>query len=61
MIMSFNPPGAGAEQVADILVTLDILRKNSTFSHIGPDLERVLGRKGITLDEFLAQHKQAFL
>jgi NAD(P)H dehydrogenase (quinone) len=62
LIKSFHPGNeAEADETADVLVELDTLKRNGTFSHVGPDLEHVLGRKGITLDEFLAQHKDAFL
>jgi len=62
MIKSFHPGNeAEADELADVLVELDTFKRNSTFNHVGPDLEHVLGRKGITLDEFLAQHKDAFL
>lgn len=62
MIKSFHPGNeAEANEAADLQVELDSFKRNGTFSHVGPDLEHVLGRKGITLDEFLAQHKDAFL
>jgi len=61
-IKSFYPgTESEVDAAADLLVELNALKRNSTFSHVSPDLENVLGRKGITLDEFLAQHKDAFL
>jgi len=62
MIMSYHPGNAAeAEGAADLLVELDAYKRNSTFSQVRPDLEHVLGRKGITVDEFLAENKQVFL
>lgn len=61
MIKSFHPGSeAEANETADVMVELDVFKRNSTFSHVGPDLEHVLGRKGITVDEFLAKNKAAF-
>ena len=52
---------AQAEVFADMIVEMDSLKRNSTFSHVEPDLEQVLGRKATTVDEFLAQNAQVFL
>lgn len=42
------------------LVRLDKDRRESKYSVVTPDLEIVLGRKGVSLDEFLAQHADVF-
>ena len=48
------------DEFADGLVRLDRQKRNSQFSVVCPDLEQVLGRKGISLDEFVAEHADAF-
>lgn len=53
-------PAAGAEEFAHGIVTLDEGKRKSLFSEVYPDLERLLGRKGVSLDDFLQEHASAF-
>ena len=45
--------------VAGIL-RLDDAKRQSRFAEVSPDLERLLSRQGVSVDEFLAAHAAAF-
>ena len=54
---------AGPRQVEEVAAGMLVLDKNkheSRFSEVRPDLELVLNRKGVSLDEFLTEHADAF-
>ncbi|KAG0626437.1 hypothetical protein M758_2G126000 [Ceratodon purpureus] len=53
-------PVSGADEFAHAIVTLDEEKRRSLFSEVHPDLERLIGRKGVSLDDFLAEHAGAF-
>lgn len=48
------------EEHASGLITLDWEKRSSLFSKVHPDLEDLLGHKGVSLDEFLEDHADAF-
>lgn len=48
------------EEFARGIVTLDWEKRMSLFSEVHPDLELLIGRKGVSLDAFLAEHADAF-
>lgn len=48
------------EVFANALVTLDLEKRMSLFSKVHPDLEQLIGRKGVSLEDFLAEHADAF-
>lgn len=52
--------GSAAEELAARLATLDFEKRESLYSKLYPDLEQLLGRKGISLEDYLAQHAAAF-
>lgn len=53
--------GAGnATALADQVVRSDKEKRDGVYSVVTPDLEVVLGRKGVTLDEFLEEHAEDF-
>lgn len=46
----------GAAWAAADLVLLDKIKRESRFGVVVPTLERLLSRKGVSLDEFLIEH-----
>ena len=52
--------GSAAEERAAGLVTLDFEKRSNLFSKVQPDLEQLLGHKGLPLEDFLAKHADAF-
>lgn len=60
MLVEVFGGGSDAEERADGLVTLDLEKRSNLFSQMHPDLEELLGHKGLPLQEFIAQHADAF-
>lgn len=56
----YQGPESGADEFAYALVNLDEGKRRGLFSKVHPDLEQLIGRKGITLDDFLAENAGAF-
>lgn len=50
-----------AKERASGLVTLDLEKRSGLFSKVYPDLEQLIGHKGLSLNDFLAQHPSAFI
>ena len=48
------------EEVVAGMLVLDKNKRESRFSEVRPDLELVLNRRGVSLDEFLMEHADAF-
>ncbi|KAG0578492.1 hypothetical protein KC19_4G027000 [Ceratodon purpureus] len=42
------------------ILRLDEAKRENRFAEVGPDLERILGRKGVSVDAFLAERAAAF-
>jgi hypothetical protein len=51
----------GAKERAAALVSLDFEKRSGLFSKVHPDLEQLLGHKGLSLEDFLAQHASDFI
>lgn len=49
-----------AKEQAKLMVTLDLWKRMSFFSEVHPDLEQLIGHKGISLQDFIAEHAEAF-
>jgi len=60
MLVKFFGGGSAAEERATGLVTLDSEKRGNLFSTVHPDLEQLLGHKGVPLEDFLAQHADVF-
>lgn len=56
---AFGGTIAAKERAAGI-VSLDWEKRSNLFKDVHPDLEMLLGRKGVSLDDFLAEHAAAF-
>ncbi|KAG0586871.1 hypothetical protein KC19_2G123600 [Ceratodon purpureus] len=48
------------EVFANALATLDMEKRLSFFGRVYPDLEQLIGRKGVSLQDFLAENADAF-